>query len=203
MLTTAARLVGATALAGLLTIVFTPLPGLVSGWLSRSAPLRAADAIVVLGGGGLRDNGDLTSSSLRRTYHGLRLFQRGLAPLMVLSGPAVAGGPAEAIVRARFAESCAVPRDAIALETAALTTREEAKNIAASLLPRGVKTILLVGDAEGMTRAERLFDAAGFDVVPAPTADVAGGRPEEQLAVARRVAMELTAWVYYTLAGYF
>jgi uncharacterized SAM-binding protein YcdF (DUF218 family) len=203
MLTTAARLVGATALAGLLTIVFTPLPGLVSGWLSRSGPPRAADAIVVLGGGGLRDNGDLTDSSLRRTYHGLRLFQRGLAPLLVLSGPAVAGGPAEATVRAGFAASCAVPREAILLETAARTTREEARNIAGSLLPRGVKTILLVGDAEAMTRARRLFRAAGFDVVPAPTADVAGGRPEEQLAVAKRVAMELTAWVYYTVAGYF
>jgi uncharacterized SAM-binding protein YcdF (DUF218 family) len=203
MLRTAARILGGVALLVLLAIVFTPLAALVSSWLSRSGPLERADAIVVLGGGGVREDGDLTDVSLRRTHHGVRLFRNGLAPLLVLSGPAEAGGPAEAAVRARFAESCGIPNDAVLLETAARTTREEARNIARTLLPRGVRTILLVGDAEGMARARRLFDVAGFTVIPAPSADVAGGRTEDRLAVARRVAMELTAWLYYAVAGYF
>lgn len=203
MLRTASRIIGSAVLVLLVAIVFTPLPALVSSWLSRAAPPERADAIVVLGGGGVRGDGELTDVSLRRTYHGIRLFRSGLAPLLVLSGPADGRGPAEAVVRAQFAESCGIPTDAVLLETAARTTREEARNIARTLLRRGAKRILLVGDAEGMARARRLFGVAGFAVIPAPSADVGGGRTEDRLAVARRVAIELTAWVYYALAGYF
>ncbi len=195
---------GACTLLFVLAVVATPLPTILSGWLAVSAPTVPVDAIVVLGGGGVRDDGELTDTSLRRTIVGIRLHQRGLAPLLVLGGGSSSpAGLTEAEARRRLARSCAVRGDALLVETTARTTREEASTIARLLKPRGVKTIMLVADAEGMRRALRLFRGVDFEVVPAPVADVgAMSGPENQLATMRRVAIELVALVYYAIAGY-
>lgn len=56
------------------------------------------------------------------------------------------------------------------VEETSVNTAENAANSAAILLPAGVRRIVLVTHALHMRRAERVFRAAGFDVVPAPTA---------------------------------
>lgn len=189
----------------LVLIVATPLPGVLRHRLSVSTPLAPAGAIVVLGGGGVRSDGELTDISLRRTHRGIDLHHRGLAPLLVLAGgssPGAAGTEAEA--RVRLARACAVPETAILATSVARTTHEEAIEIARLLRPRAVTRILLVADAEGMRRARRSFQSVGFAVMAAPVNDVAPtGAPEAQLAIARRVAMELVAWLYYTVTGRF
>lgn len=201
----ALRLVGAlTLLVGAL-VVATPLPAVLSGWLSMSALAVPADAIVVLGGGGVRDDGELTDTSLRRTHHGIALYHRGLSPLLVLSGGDSRGAPrSETAARTALARACAVSPDGIVPVSGAGTTRDEAIAVAQALRPRGVKRILLVVDAEGMSRAHRLFRNAGFDVVPAPVNEVRTmGGPESQVEVMRRVALEMVAWVYYLLGRRF
>lgn len=184
-------------------IVATPLPRALSDWLSESTPLGPAEAIVVIGGGGVREDGELSDTSLRRTYHGIRLYQRGLAPLLVLAGASsTRAGHTEAAARARLSRSCGVREEAILATAAARTTGEEAREIARLLAPRGVRTILLVADAEGMGRAQRLFRRAGFHVVTAPVNDVSAiGAPEAQFALVRRVMIELLAWAYYGITG--
>lgn len=198
------QVAGACTLLFVLAVVATPLPTILSGWLAVSAPTVPVDAIVVLGGGGVRDDGELTDTSLRRTVVGIRLHQRGLAPLLVLGGgSSSAAGLTEAEARRRLARSCDVRGDALLVETTARTTREEASTIARLLKPRGVTTIMLVADAEGMRRASRLFRSVDFEVVPAPVADVgAMSGPENQLATMRRAAIELVALMYYAIAGY-
>ena len=76
--------------------------------------------------------------------------------------------------------------------------------LAALLLPRGARRILLVADAQGMRRAAALFERQGFEVLAAPAGDVSslGGGPEDRLQLSRRILMELTALAYYRLAGY-
>jgi uncharacterized SAM-binding protein YcdF (DUF218 family) len=199
------RLTGGIALLVTALIVATPLPAVLSRWLSVSMPLVAAEAIVVLGGGGVRSDGELTDTSLRRTHRGLDLYHRGLAPLLVLAGGRSSrAGPTEAEARAWLARSCAVQEAAILTTAVARTTHEEAIEIARLLRPLGITKILLVVDAEGMGRAQRLFRGVGFEVVAAPVNDVATvGGPETQLALARKVAMELSAWTYYVVAGRF
>lgn len=199
----AARAAGALAAGLFLVVAFTPVPNLVSWWMTPREPLRPAQAIVVLGGAGLRGDGQLGTVSLRRTLDALRLYRAGAAPLLVFSGPA-SGEGVEAEARAAFARECGVPDDAILTEATGRNTRTEALAIARLLRPRDIRTIVLVADAEGLWRAERVFERAGFDVVPAPTADVPafGGGPETRIDLARRIAIELLANAYYALAGY-
>lgn len=199
----AARTAGALAVGLFLLVAFTPAPNLVSRWMTPPGAMRPAQAIVVIGGGGLRGDGSLTTVSLRRTQDALRLYRAGAAPLLVFSGPASKRG-VEAHVRAATARECGIPDSAILTEATGRTTRGEAVHIARLLQPRDIRTIVLVADAEGLGRAQRVFEKVGFDVVPAATADVSSlaGGPEDRIHLARRVAIELLARVYYAAAGY-
>lgn len=198
------RLVGALALGLFFAIAFTPLASILSRWLSQPARLEPAAAIVVLGGGGVGPDGRLSDISLRRAIYGVRLYHRRLAPLILFSGGAANGGPTEADARAALARTLGVPAAAILTEASVRTTHEEAQRIASVLLPRGLKRILLVADAQGMRRATGVFAREGFEPLAAPADDVApnGGGPEGRLGLARRVLMELSALGYYRLAGY-
>ncbi len=198
------RIMGGAGVALFLGAAFTPLPDLLSRWMSVAGPLKRATAIVVLGGGGVRPDGTLSDSSVRRTLHGIRLYRQGLAPLLVFSGPAIGAGRVEAELRADLARECGISPTVILTQPAGRTTREEAVKLSRLLRPRGISTILLVGDAEGARRAMGVFEKAGFEVLPAPAADVSryAQRPEERLELARRVALESVAWLYYRLAGY-
>jgi uncharacterized SAM-binding protein YcdF (DUF218 family) len=128
---------------------------------------RPSDAIVVLGAS-VSPSGMLSLESSRRTNHGIVLYRRGLAPVLVLSDGAYAGGPTEADVRAEQARLHGVPADAILTETRAHTTREEALRVKTLLESRGARTILLVTNTGHLARARPLFERAGSEVRPAP-----------------------------------
>jgi len=198
------RLTGVLALTFFFAIAFTPCASVISRWLGQPARLEHAAAIVVLGGGGVGPDGRLSDISLRRMLYGVQLYQRRLAPLVLFSGGPEARGPTEAESRAALARTLGVPDAAILTETMARTTHEEAQRIASVLLPRGARRVLLVADAQGMRRAAGVFARAGFEPLPAPTDDVAasGGPPEARLGLARRVLIELSALIYYRMAGY-
>ncbi|MBI3454449.1 MAG: YdcF family protein [Candidatus Rokubacteria bacterium] len=165
--------------------------------------LEPGDAIVVLGAGGVRGDGTLSDSSLRRAIHGILLYQSGLAPLLVLSGPAGSEGPPEAEVRAALARRLGVPAEVILTEASGHTTREEAAALGAVLRSRGVRRVLLVADWEGMGRARGLFERAGLAVLPAPDeARGWSGTPEGRLKIMRLVLQEALAGLYYRVAGY-
>ena len=196
--------IGAGALVALLALCFSPLADAVSRWLAK-APHRVepADAIVVLGSG-VRDNGTLTDSSLRRALHGIDLYRQTLAPTIVFTGPRNRAGFTEATVRATLAGEMGVPRSAIVVEATARTTREEAERVATLLRSRGMSRLLLVTDAEAVRRASGLFERQGFRVVPSPALDVstADGAPGGRLHLTRLILIELLALAYYHAAGY-
>jgi uncharacterized SAM-binding protein YcdF (DUF218 family) len=195
---------GATSILLFLVAGFTPGLDLLEGWLNPSRPAEPAQAIVVLGAGGVGEGGSLTDTSLRGAMTGVRLFHQGWAPLLVLSGPPVGPPPTEADLRAELAQQAGVPAAAIVTVSSARTTHEEARDIRTALGPRGVRKILLVVDGPGLTRAMAVFERAGFDVVPAPWSDgwSFGGGPEARLDSLRAIAMELVAQLYYRAAGY-
>jgi uncharacterized SAM-binding protein YcdF (DUF218 family) len=202
--TTGLRVGGGLALATFVIVAFTPLVTHVNGWFELRAIPTPSGAIVVLGGGGVRGDGSLTDVSLRRTLQGVDLYQRGLAPLLVLSGPGLEAIRAEGEARAALADRLGVPASAIVVETVARTTREEAVRIAARLRARGIGQILLVGDAQGMRRAVGAFRHAGLDAVPVPAEDVPSrpSTPMARLALAQRLLIEGLAVTYYQAAGY-
>src|SRR5574342_335309 len=119
------RLLGLIALLLFFASAFTPLPNLLTRGASTSPRPGRADAIVVLAASVYSD-GMLDSSSFRRAVHGVILQRKGLAPLLVLSGPSRSTGPTEATVRAELARDLGIPPEMILTETQARTTREEA-----------------------------------------------------------------------------
>ncbi len=197
------RRVGLAGVTLFVTTAFTPLPNLLSRWAGTPSELEASDAIVVLGGSVWPD-GVLSNSSVRRALHGIGLYRKGLAPLLVFLGPARSAGPSEAEVRAALARELGIPAGAILTEADARTTREEALRVKALLSPRGIRRILLVTNPLHMWRARHVFQRAGFEVHAAPADDFpnAADSPEGRLNLMSRVLGELFARLYYRVAGY-
>jgi len=196
-------LLGGVGLALFLVSAFTPLPNLLSRSMGGASALGPAEAIVVLGGG-VTPDGVLSDRSMRRALHGILLYRKGLAPLLVFFGPVGDGGPAEAEVRAELAQALGVTPGVILSAAEPRTTREEALRGGALLQAKGVRRILLVTDAYHMRRARTAFEQAGFEVLAAPTHDLSSrvSRPEERLTLMRRIVEERLARLYYGLAGY-
>ena len=153
----------------------------VRGWLEGQyanvavEAVPEARAIVVLGGAlsheAPRPYPDL-SGSADRYWHGARLFHASKGELVMLSGGRSPGRPpglTEAEAGAIFLEDLGVPREAMRLDRAALTTRENAINVAAMLEEEGIERFLLVTSALHMRRSEAAFRAVGLDPIPVAT----------------------------------
>lgn len=199
----ALRVLGAFTLLLFGAAAYTPLPNLVYARMMPPAPLERTDAIVVLGAG-ISADGVLGDHSLRRALHGILLYRRGLAPLVIFLGPTHPRGPVEAEVRARLARDLGLPPGSILALAPARTTRDEARVVRDVLAPRGLRKVLLVTGGPHMPRARALFVREGLDVVAAPDDEVtaAGERPEPRLVLARYLLQEAVARLYHRLAGY-
>lgn len=195
----ACRLLGAATVMALGLLGFTPLSDLT---LPPPAPEpRPADAIVVLGSY-MGSDGSLSAASLQRAVHGIQLYRRGLAPLLVMTG-ARQGAMVEAEIRAQLAREFGVPAAALLTEPGGRTTRDEARRVRGLLDPRGARSVALVTSGEHMERARIQFEREGFTVFPAPVGPVRPRalRPEDRLAQARRWAEEMAARLYYRAAA--
>ena len=190
------RILGLAALLVFVVAAFTPVSNWLNVWMAGAARIEPADAIVVLGRGGADSDGVLTNRSLRRLMHGIELYRKRLAPLLVLSGTGEETG-----ARAALAEGLGVPATVIMQVSSVHTTREEAERIGELLLPRGRRRILLVGDPIDMPRARAVMERAGFTVLPAPTAATGPSLPEGRLGLLRDIATELGGLAYYRITG--
>ena len=115
-------------------------------------PLQKADAILVLGGE--TRQGD-------RVAHAVKLYQRGLAPLLVLSGTPAGFRTHEAEIMQRHAEFLGVPAERIlAVKHASDSTREEADVVVPVLKSKGLKEVILVTSNYHTARAKRIFTKA-------------------------------------------
>jgi uncharacterized SAM-binding protein YcdF (DUF218 family) len=199
-MSTLARAIGVGAVLLFLLAAFTPLPNWLHARFVVKEDIGPADAIVVLGAGANRDY--LTERSLRRAVHGIRMFHRHLAPVLVLHGPPQDGSAPESATRAALARDLDVPASAILLASGR-TTREEAEESWQLLARQGKTRVLLVTGSHHMWRARALFERQGFQVHVAPVDEVAptGARPELRLSLARSLLQEGMARVVYRLAG--
>jgi uncharacterized SAM-binding protein YcdF (DUF218 family) len=196
------RALGLGAVVLFLLASFTPLPNALNRWAGVPARVEPAEAIVVLGAG-LRGEGVLSDSSLRRALYGIKLYHQGFAPLLAFSGPGHGAGREEARVRADMARLFGVPATAIVTEVTARTTRQEAIRMAALLQPMGIHRILLVTSYEHMARSQRPFEKAGFTAQAAPVEGLSyADRPEPRLRLMQQVTQEFLARAYYRFAGY-
>jgi uncharacterized SAM-binding protein YcdF (DUF218 family) len=109
----------------------------------------------------------------RRLDHGIRLFQAGAAPVMLLSGGGSGPVPESETMR-RMALARGVPEAAVLLEPGSHDTIENAREAARLLRVSGGRRVLLVSDRVHLPRAALLFRVAGLRIagwgaVPPPS----------------------------------
>jgi uncharacterized SAM-binding protein YcdF (DUF218 family) len=203
-LTRGVQVLGGLVTSFLLLTAFTPLANGLAYWRAPGGPLGAADAIVVLGGGGTTESGQLSALSLGVTFEGVDLYRRGLAPLLVLSGSLSGVVRQEAEARAQIADASGIPGLAVVKLNAARTTHEEALDARAVLWPRGIRRIILVTDAVSMARSAGAFEKVGFAVTPSYGMPVLrwGGSPGARVRLMQETLIELVACVYYRTRGW-
>lgn len=148
----------------------------------ETIPDYDTDVIVVLGGG-TRGQGaprpipEMNEGGDRLLYAAWlyqQLDARGDPPQILVSGGNVAPwtGPnvqTEAQDMAAILNIMGVPSDAIWLEQQSRNTYENGVESRKILADKQVDRILLITSATHMTRARKVFEAQGFDVIPLPT----------------------------------
>ncbi len=141
--------------------------------IDTSAP--QADAIVVLGGGtyfhapeyGGKDT--ISEGALVRLRYAARLYRETGKPVLVTGGAPLGNDlPEAAQMKQALEGEFKVP--VRWTEGASDNTLENARLSRKILEQEGIKRIYLVTHAWHMPRAVRTFEAAGFEVIPAPTA---------------------------------
>jgi len=169
------------ALAGGALLFLQSLP-IVAGYLIAPLEARAggvfvsaqgAQAIVVLTSGLRRDapeyGGDtLNERSLVRLRYGVTLARRLELPVLISGGVPHKASRAEADVMVAIAEK-EFRAPVRWQENRSRDTADNASMSAQILKPAGIRRIVLVTQAFHMPRARQLFEAAGLEVVPAPT----------------------------------
>lgn len=133
-----------------------------------------ADAIVVLGGGtyfNAPEYGKDTvgNASLERIRYAAKLHKITRKPILLTGGTPLGNRVSEAALMKSVLE-LEFNTPVTWIEGKSDNTLENARNSFRLLQQSGIKRIYLVTHAWHMQRAMQVFQAAGFEVVPAPTA---------------------------------
>lgn len=171
------RSLAAIGVGALFLLSLPVVEGGLSWLLYRDGPVdlrrtQDAQAVVILGGGLRRDTLDyggdtLGRLTLDRVRYGAWIARQTKLPVLVTGG-SIGGSAAEADVMAR----ALVDEFGIAVrwrETEAYNTHENARFSAAILKRAGIARVLLVSHGFDAPRARAEFEAAGLQVIPAPT----------------------------------
>ena len=127
-----------------------------------------ADAIVVLGAAAY----DTRPSPVftERIRHGIDLYERGLAPVLVFTGGYGDGARfSESQVARNYALRAGVPEQAILIETLSRTTYQNLSRARDLLSDHGLQRVIVVSDPLHMARALRLARGLGIDAIGSPT----------------------------------
>ena len=135
------------------------------------AEAGVADAIIVLGGSGVRGitaSGVQWGESANRYFAGYDLAAAGKAKVIVFSGAQAqdVNGPSQGAIMRQVAIRSGIAAERIMVTPRVLTTEDEARTV--SKMP-GIHSVLLVTSALHMPRSVLLFRAAGLDVIPFST----------------------------------
>ncbi|RME84084.1 MAG: YdcF family protein [Caldilineae bacterium] len=135
-----------------------------------------APVVVVLGGGSRPPTPPRVLAEVNeagdRLLYATWLYRQGAASRILVTGGGIEwlhGDEVEARGMAQLLEFLGIPAHAILVESQSRNTYENAAFTAAMLQPQGIHRIILVTSAIHMPRAVRLFQAQGFEVIPAPS----------------------------------
>lgn len=126
---------------------------------------ESVDAIVVLGAR-IEADGSPGAALARRLTSATNVFERGLAPTILVSGGARWHGHIEAIAMRRFLIELGVPDDAVLIEPLARSTAENAFFCARVARSQGWRSLAVVSCPWHLPRALRNFERCGIPAVP-------------------------------------
>lgn len=131
-------------------------------WQARTDEARTADAIVVLGAA--QYNGRPSPVLSARLDHALALYDRDLAPLIVLTGGRASGDAySEAQAGRLYLEERGVPSSAMVLENEGRDTLSSMEGVASVLEDSDITRLLLVSDGFHLLRSELMARHFGFE----------------------------------------
>jgi uncharacterized SAM-binding protein YcdF (DUF218 family) len=136
---------------------------------SRTDEARKADAIVVLGAA--QYNGRPSPALQNRLDHALDLYERGLAPLIVVTGGRQTGDRfTEATAGYKYLRAHGVPDNAIRLEVQGRTTYQSLAATRRFLRTEGIDNVILVSGPATAKRLAGISDDIGLDSAVSPSA---------------------------------
>jgi uncharacterized SAM-binding protein YcdF (DUF218 family) len=189
------RVVGAAVLAAVLLVTSTALA---IWWTARQDSRPASDAIVVLGSA--QYNGVPSSIFEARLEHALRLFEAGVAPVIVTVGGKADGDQfTEADAGQRYLSRAGIPGDALLAVPQGGDTLESIRAVAATFADRGWADAVLVSDPWHAMRAERMAEDAGLEAESSPTRQ--GPAVHTRATQVRYILRETAAYLLYRATG--
>ena len=137
-------------------------------WYASHDHAAPADAIIVMGAAQYLGRPSPVLKS--RLDHGVDLYQRGLAPRLVLTGGTAEGDTAsEAAVARAYVMRAGVADSALLLENDGRTTRESMRAVARLLRAQGRTNVIVVSDPFHVFRVALLARRHGLTAVTSPT----------------------------------
>ena len=144
-----------------LVISVAALRRLALAYVPAAQRLRPADVIIVLGHPANQD-GSPSPAMQEQVALATQLYQAGLAPALLFTGSAVHHEHVEAQVMAGLAAQQGVPAAAIATETQARDTFENARYCWQIMQQHGWRNAIVVTTPYHVRRASRIFHLAGI-----------------------------------------
>lgn len=165
---------------------------LLVGSLAITDYARPADAIVVFGAAVWSD-GRPSDALADRTHTAIRLYQRGLAPVLVFSGGHGPDAPiSEPEAMRRMAEAAGVPAGAIMLDEAGLNTAATVANTVGLARSHGWRAVMMVSHDYHCARIKLASARRGLIAYTVPAVE-----PEPLAKKVWYVAREIAAWTWY------
>jgi uncharacterized SAM-binding protein YcdF (DUF218 family) len=189
------RVVGAAVLAFALLVASTALA---IWWTARQDARPRSDAIVVLGSA--QYNGTPSSIFEARLEHALRLYQDGVAPVIVTVGGKKSGDQfTEAEAGRDYLAQNGVPSDALLAVPEGVDTLESMRAVAATFRDRDWRTAVLVSDPWHVMRAQRMARDSGIDASSSPTRQ--GPAVQTRTTQFHYILRETAAYLLYRATG--
>jgi uncharacterized SAM-binding protein YcdF (DUF218 family) len=190
-----ARIVGAAILAFVLLVVSTALA---IWWTARQDSRPASDAIVVLGSA--QYNGVPSSIFEARLEHARKLFDGGVAPVIVTVGGKADGDQfTEAEAGRDYLAETGVPMESLLAVPEGQDTLESIRAVASTFTDNGWATAVLVTDPWHALRAERMAEDAGMDAESSPTRQ--GPAVQTRTTQFKYILRETAAYLLYRATG--
>jgi uncharacterized SAM-binding protein YcdF (DUF218 family) len=189
------RLLVALVLAALLLVAATA--GAI-WWTARHDARPTSDAIVVLGSA--QYDGVPSSIFEARLEHAARLWQDGVAPVVVTVGGKADGDRfTEAEAGAQYLAAAGIPADGLLPVPEGVDTLESMRSVSALFDERGWATAVLVTDPWHAMRTQRMAADAGIEASTSPTRQ--GPSVYSRTTQVRYIFRETAAYLLYRATG--